>query len=132
VQEKKTKSKSHYDRRSVSQSVSQSVCLGVKPKSGTFDHRFFSKVRSCLCGTPSLTRGRVSKLSSVFVNIVIQHLHKSFTLKICILCYTHFSDLHYLQRSVSPGLVQQIMPYLLLAYSTNGSLCKKIRCTSQL
>jgi hypothetical protein len=33
-----------------------------------------------------------------------------------------FSDLHYIQGLVSPGLVQQIMPYLLLAYSTNGSL----------
>jgi hypothetical protein len=33
----KSKSKSHCDW----QSVSQSVCLGVKPKSGTFDQRFF-------------------------------------------------------------------------------------------
>jgi hypothetical protein len=38
------------------------------------------------------------------------------------LYYTHFSDLHYIQGSVSPGLVQQIRPYLLLAYSTNSSL----------
>jgi hypothetical protein len=40
--------------------VSQSVCFGVKPISGTFDKRFFfSKLLSCLFGAPSLTRGRV-------------------------------------------------------------------------
>jgi hypothetical protein len=43
-----------------SQSVSVSWCLA---QSGTFDQRFFffSKVRSCLCGAPSMTRGRVSQ-----------------------------------------------------------------------
>jgi hypothetical protein len=42
---------------------SQSVCLDVESKSGTFDQSFFSKLQSCLCGAPSLTRGRVRHLS---------------------------------------------------------------------
>jgi hypothetical protein len=47
------------------QSVSQSVCLGVEPTLWTFDQiASFSSVwvwhlLSCLCGAPSLTRGRV-------------------------------------------------------------------------
>jgi hypothetical protein len=48
--------------------VSHSVCLGVEPKYGTFDQRFFFlKLQSChFLGAPSLTRGRVSHVS-VFV-----------------------------------------------------------------
>jgi hypothetical protein len=48
---------------------SQSVCLGVKPKYGTFDQRFPPPRQSyCLVffGAPSLTRGRVCHVS-VFV-----------------------------------------------------------------
>jgi hypothetical protein len=36
--------------------------------------------------------------------------------------HTHFSDLQYIQASFSPGSVQQIMPYLLVAYSTTAVL----------
>jgi hypothetical protein len=43
--------------------VNQSVCLGVKPNLGLLTRFFFLKLRSCLCGAPSLTRGRVSHLS---------------------------------------------------------------------
>jgi hypothetical protein len=48
--------------------VSQSVCLGVKPKSWTFDQNFFSPQITVLSflGAPSLTRGRVCHVS-VFV-----------------------------------------------------------------
>jgi hypothetical protein len=50
--------------------VSQSVCLGVKPKSGTFDQRFFcSKLLSCLFGAPSLTRGRVCHVSIFVIEV---------------------------------------------------------------
>jgi hypothetical protein len=60
----KSKSKSHYDLRSVSQSVSQSVCLGVEPNLGLLTRDFFfSKLLSCLCGAPSLMRSRVCHLS---------------------------------------------------------------------
>jgi hypothetical protein len=47
--------------------VSQSVCLSVEPKSGTFDQIFFFQ-SYCLVlfGAPSLTRGRVSHVT-VFV-----------------------------------------------------------------
>jgi hypothetical protein len=52
------KSKSHCDWRSVSQSVSQSVS---KSWCRAPDQIFITvwQLRSCLCGTPSLTRGRV-------------------------------------------------------------------------
>jgi hypothetical protein len=48
--------------------VSQLVCLGVKPKSWTFDQNFPppSKLLFCLFWAPSLTRGRVCHVS-VFV-----------------------------------------------------------------
>jgi hypothetical protein len=52
--------------------ASQSICLGVKPNLGLLTRVFFSsfsKLRSCLCGAPSLTRGRVCHLS-VLVNKV--------------------------------------------------------------
>jgi hypothetical protein len=53
---------------------SQSVCLGVETKSGTFDQRFFfSKLLSCFFGAPSLTRSRVCHVS-VFVTEVYHSL----------------------------------------------------------
>jgi hypothetical protein len=44
--------------------ASQSVSLGVKPPSGAHDQIFYTvwHLRSCFCGAPSLTRGRVSLL----------------------------------------------------------------------
>jgi hypothetical protein len=51
-----------------SQSVSMSWC---RAQSGTFDQRFFffPKLRSCLCGAPSLTRGQICHLS-IHINTV--------------------------------------------------------------
>jgi hypothetical protein len=44
--------------------VSQSVCLGVDPNYGTFDHIFFFESYSLVIyGAPSLTRGRVCHVS---------------------------------------------------------------------
>jgi hypothetical protein len=45
--------------------VSQSVCLGVEPKYGTFDQSFFFFKVTVLSfiGAPSLTRGRVCHVS---------------------------------------------------------------------
>jgi hypothetical protein len=59
------KSTSQYDRRPVSQYVLVSSLIW------DFDQRsfFFSKLRSCLCGAPSLMRGRVCHLL-VLVNTV--------------------------------------------------------------
>jgi hypothetical protein len=106
-----SKSKSHYDRRPVSQYV-----LVSSPIWDFWPQIFFSfsisKLRSCLCGTPSLTRGRVCLLS-VLVNTVYSS-QSVITLSIYILCHTHFSDLQYVQATFSPGFVQQIMPYLLV------------------
>jgi hypothetical protein len=64
--------------------VSQSVYLGVKLKSGTFDQRFFflSKLLSCLFGAPSLTRGRVRHVSVFVIEVyhslvyLQQYLHQ--------------------------------------------------------
>jgi hypothetical protein len=41
--------------------VSQSVSLGVEPPSGAHDQKFITvwQLRSCFCGAPSLTRGRI-------------------------------------------------------------------------
>jgi hypothetical protein len=57
----KSKSKSHCDWRSVSQSVSQSVSKSwCQAPSGAHDQIFITvwQFRSCFCGAPFLTRGR--------------------------------------------------------------------------
>jgi hypothetical protein len=90
-----SKSKSHYDWRSVSQSV-MSWC---RAQSRTFDQRSSPhppKLLSCLFGAPSLTRGRVCHVS-VFV-IAVYNSQSLFTLIIYniyinlnnyFLCYIH-------------------------------------------
>jgi hypothetical protein len=70
-------------------SVSMSWCPA---HSGTCDQIFFPNLLSCLCGAPSLTRGRVSLLSVQSI-VVSQYLHSP--------CWTQFSDVQYIQ-----GLVQ--------------------------
>jgi hypothetical protein len=82
------------------------------------DFFFFSKLLSCLFGAPSLTIGRVCHVS-VFV-IEVYNSQSLFTTNIYIklkidMCSTH---LQYIQASFSPGSVQQIMPQLLVAYTT--------------
>jgi hypothetical protein len=98
----KSKSKSQYDRRSVSQSVSMSWC---RAQSGTFDQRFFfsfSKFLFCLLGAPSLTRGRVCHVS-VFVIEVYNNqslFTKIFTFKLRIYNVKH------IYNTIYTGLVQ--------------------------
>jgi uncharacterized membrane protein len=62
--------------------VSQSVCLGVEPKYGTFDQSFFFESYSLVIfGAPSLTRGRVCHVSvSSLKSTVVCHFYKIFTL----------------------------------------------------
>jgi hypothetical protein len=92
--------------------VGQSVCLGIE---STRDLRPDSppppsKLLSCLCGAPSLTRGRVCLLSMESI-VVSQYLHKLFTLTIYIICVRHSSAMYNIYKdSFSPGSVQQIMP----------------------
>jgi hypothetical protein len=112
----KSKSKSHYDRRS----VSQSVCLGVEPNLGLLTRICFSKLLSCLFAAPSLTRGRVCHMSvfvievynsqSLFITIISVKL-KMYSVKHI---YNTIKYIQYIQTSFSPGFVQQIMPYLLV------------------
>jgi hypothetical protein len=61
ITKSKSTSKSHCDRRSVSQSVSKSWC---RAPSGAHDQIFnhLWQLRSCFCGAPSLTKGRVCLL----------------------------------------------------------------------
>jgi hypothetical protein len=113
------KSKSHYDRRS----VSQSVCLGVKSNLGLLTSDFFSsKLRSCLCRAPSLTRGRVSHLS-FFVNIVYSS-QSAFTLII------HIKDIHsalhtFQWFTLYTGLVQSRFSTADYALLTSSLLYKR-------
>jgi hypothetical protein len=82
--------------------VSQSVCLGVEPNLRLLTRDFlFSKLLSCLCGAPSLTRGRVCHLS-VFCQYSLKQ-----SVSIYIVCVWH-SSLKYniYKASVSSGSVQ--------------------------
>jgi hypothetical protein len=65
----KSKSKLRYEGRSVGQSASLSVCLGVKHPSGVYDQIFVTvrQLRVCLCGALSLTRERVCRLQLLLV-----------------------------------------------------------------
>jgi hypothetical protein len=69
--------------------VSQSVCLGVNPKSGTFDQKFFlsSKLLFCFFGAPSLTRGRVCHVLVFVIEVyhslvyLQQYLHLNYVVR---------------------------------------------------
>jgi hypothetical protein len=68
-----SKSKSHCDCQSVGQSVSQSVSQSwCQAESGAHDQIFITvwELRSCYCGAPSLTRGRVCLLSESLSAVV--------------------------------------------------------------
>jgi hypothetical protein len=99
--------------------VSQSLCLGVEPKYGTFDQSFifFESYSLVIFGAPSLTRGQVCHVSVLSMkSTVVCHFYKIFTLQFTMLnIFTKVVKyVQYIQASFSPGFVQQIMPYLLL------------------
>jgi hypothetical protein len=116
--------------------VSQSVCLGVEPNYGTFDHRLFICLFSfesyslvILGGAPSLTRGRVCLVSVLSLkSTVVCHLYKisTYILQCTVLntftnnnifkhIYKSSEYIQFIQASFSPGFVQQIMSYLLVS-----------------
>jgi hypothetical protein len=88
--------------------VSQSVCLGVEPRPGLMTRYLFwiKKLQSCPYGAPSLTRSRVCLLPVIVGSIVHCHLYSylQFALKL-----NHMYNIY--KASVSPGSVQQILPY---------------------
>jgi hypothetical protein len=83
--------------------------LGVEPNLGllTRDFFFLSKLQSCLCGAPSLTRSRVCHLS-VFVNTVYS------SQSIFTFCVTHISAIYSIYR---PRSVLCTADYALLTSS---------------
>jgi hypothetical protein len=96
------KSKSHCDWRS----VSLSWC---RAPAGAHDQMFLLawKLLSCPCGAPSLTRGRVCHLSVIVDSISQLSVVQVFT---NLQFLTNFMYNIY-KASVSPGSVQQTMPY---------------------
>jgi hypothetical protein len=57
--------------------VSRSVCLGVDPNYGTFDHRFFffESYSLVIYGAPSLTRGRVCHVSVLSLKSIVVSIY---------------------------------------------------------
>jgi hypothetical protein len=85
----------------------QSVCLSwCRAPTGTHDQMFLL-AWSCPCGAPSLTRGRVCPLS-----VIVDSISQLSVIQI-------FTNLQFLtnctyniyKATVSPGSVQQTMPY---------------------
>jgi hypothetical protein len=88
--------------------VSQSVCLGVEPRTGLMIRclLLFDSYRLVIWRAPSLTRGRVCRLSesvSSITLVVIRYIYLHFT------CFAWLRYIY--MASVSPGSVQQVMPY---------------------
>jgi hypothetical protein len=110
--------------------VSQSVCLGVEPKYGTFDQSFFFfwKLQSChFWGALSDERSglscvnlvievysSLSFLQNIYITIYnVEHIYK--TIKYLNIFTKVVKYIPYIQASFSLGFVQQIMPYLLVS-----------------
>jgi hypothetical protein len=90
--------------------VGQSVRLGVEPRLGHTTRYFFlfeSYYLSCPCGAPSLTRGRVCRLSVMIGSISPLSFVQLFT--ILLLKSNRMYNIY--KASVSPGSLQQTMPY---------------------
>jgi hypothetical protein len=88
----------------------QSVCLSwCQAPAGAHDQMFLLvwKLLSCPCGAPSLTRGRVCHLSAIVSSISPLSFVQLFTI---LLLKPNFMYNIY-KASVSPGSVQQTMPY---------------------
>jgi hypothetical protein len=95
--------------------VSQSVCLGVVPHLGhmtrnLFIYLNFKKVTVLSVWAPSLRRGRVCRLSVICVRSLSVCMYSVFTKFIkqnTRKCFMYSIN----KASVSPGSVQQIVPY---------------------
>jgi hypothetical protein len=99
------------------------VCYSVAPSltRGRVCNLLFLLVLASLAGTlglPSLTRGRVCLLSVFYQyqSIVSQYVRKIFTLSVFDTVQECIYNIY--EASFSPGSVQQIMPQLLVAYTT--------------
>jgi hypothetical protein len=112
-----------------SQSVSQSVCLGVEPTLWTFDQillpfqEFGSGICCPICGAPSLTRGRVCPLQvTVWSSVCVYIYYSSFCVSHFYHIYIYIYILYNISKaSFSPGSVQQIMSYYsLVAHATTA------------
>jgi hypothetical protein len=92
--------------------VSQSVCLGVETRLGLMTRCFFLFESYCpvRVGVPSLTRGRVCRLSVIFGSISSLSFVQLFT--ILLLKPNRMYNIY--KASVSPGSLQQTMPYFYL------------------
>jgi hypothetical protein len=92
-----------------SQSVSQSVCLGVEPNLGLLTRDLFLFLKVTVLSFGGALSDERSGLS--FVSLCQYSLQWSVSIYIHI--YDKIQYVQYIQASFSPGFVQQIMPYLL-------------------
>jgi hypothetical protein len=87
--------------------VSWSVCLGIKHKSGAWDQMFITvwHLQACWCEALSMTRGQVCRLPESHSTVIS-------LFSVCTIYILHvikcIYNIH--KASVSPGSVQQIMP----------------------
>jgi hypothetical protein len=93
--------------------VSRTVYLGIKHPSGAYNQIFITtrQLRVSWCGALSLTRGRACRLPESQSAVIS-------LLSVCTICILHvitrkcmYSRINIYRASVSPGSVQQIMPY---------------------